>query len=137
MEPAEAQRGELQPEPEPAGMSFPPPPRTKTFNAEALAKYRLTRAIYGAEPSLALLLVSLRGADKREPKCYASARGSELQFHVEDLELALAQLRNHAAAPDWQIWAVRSASVQAEICGMGAILSCARSCVWIGGEVRA
>jgi hypothetical protein len=55
MEPAEAQRGELQPEPEPAGMSFPPPPRTKTFNAEALAKYRAAPVCGGmvAKPTLA------------------------------------------------------------------------------------
>ena len=64
---------------------FPPPPRTKTFSAEALEKYRLTRALYEATPALGALLAELRGGDARELKCYASLKGSELQLHVADI----------------------------------------------------
>jgi hypothetical protein len=94
------------PEPEPEPLAFPPPPKTKTFNADALRKYRLTRAAYEATPSLGVLLAALRGEDKRQPKCYASLKGSQMELHVADLDEALAQLRAHEAGPDWDFWTV-------------------------------
>ena len=86
-------------------LPFPPPPKTKTFNADALRTYRLTRAVFEANPALGLLLGEL-GADPGSVKCYASKKGSELQLHVADVMATLAQLKLDPAAEGWEAWAI-------------------------------
>ena len=90
---------------EPAGLKFPPPPRTKTFNAEALRTYTLTRAIYEDTPALGLLLLEL-GADAEGAKCYASKKGSELQVHVSDVVAAVQRFATDPACEGWEAWAI-------------------------------
>jgi hypothetical protein len=88
-----------------AGLKFPPPPKTKTFNAEALRTYRLTRAVYEDTPALGQLLCEL-GADDTGAKVYASRKGSELQLHVSDVMAALERLKTEPAAEGWEAWAI-------------------------------
>ena len=95
-----------------AAPPFPPPPRTKTFSAEALEKYRLTRALYEATPALGALLAELRGGDARELKCYASLKGSELQLHVADIDEALRRLAAEGAAEGWEAWGIGKTEAQ-------------------------
>ena len=90
---------------EPAGLKFPPPPKTKTFNAEALRTYTLTRAIYEDTPALRLLLQEL-GADAEGSKCYASKKGSELQVHVSDVMAALQRFATDPVCEGWEAWAI-------------------------------
>lgn len=87
------------------GLKFPPPPRTKTFNAEALRTYTLTRAIYEDTPALGRLLMEL-GAEPKGAKCYASKKGSELQVHVSDVMVALEKLKADPAYTGWEAWAI-------------------------------